>query len=249
VEWSALLLLIAAALAAGGAVTAATGWAPGLARTVRCAMLAGCHGEDARLEAAYGADVAAHVRAFAPNLLYEPGTLTLPVDYRHCRAHACSDAPAAPGADVWRSRRGRRATVFTRAIDRRPAGGDLFVQYWLYYPDSTFAGPARAAGRALRGTAAGALLDRVAGHHPDDWRRRLSRSRTLATANPRTKNPGRFGPVPGLLFDSVEQFCWRYAESSRELDDRRERWVSDVALDTPDLGPMQSSKVSKTLLR
>jgi hypothetical protein len=34
-------------------------------------------------------------------------------------------------------------------VDRRSAGGDLYIQYWLYYPDSTY----------LRGVA----------RHDDDW--------------------------------------------------------------------------------
>jgi hypothetical protein len=136
-------------------------------------VLAGCGGEDAGLERAYGGDVAAYVRAYAPGIAYEPGTLTLPVDFRRCRAHRCSDAADARGEDVWRSRAGRRATVFTHAVDRREAGGDLFLQYWLYYPDSTYNGTARALSRATPGvlayTPAGLISRKAAGFHRDDW--------------------------------------------------------------------------------
>ena len=127
-EWVVAVLLVASLAGAVGTGVAAI-HAPGLARAVRCAVIAGCAGEDRELEAAYGADVAAHVRAWAPGLAYEPGTLALPVDFRRCRAHRCADAAGARGEDVWRSRAGRRATVFTRVIDRRGRGGALYVQY------------------------------------------------------------------------------------------------------------------------
>src|SRR5207248_2416553 len=170
VEWVALLLVVLVALAAGAAVGLA-GPAAGMARAVRCAVLAGCHGEDSELATAYGSDVAGMVRAFAPGFDYEPRTLTLPVDFRSCRAHRCADAPDLRGADVWRSTRGRQATVFTHAVDRRSAGGDLFVQYWLYYPDSTWNGALYAASRLpiLGHIPAGLLAGAVSGHHGDDW--------------------------------------------------------------------------------
>jgi len=170
VEWTALVLVVACVL--GAAIVAVPGalHAPGFARAIRCAVLGGCHGEDARLEAVYGAEAAAFVRAFAPGIVYERGTSTLPVDYRHCRSHHCSDAPA-DAREAWRSARGRPATVFTRVVDRRGVGGALYIQYWLYYPDSTYLGPARALGRApvIAHTPLGALSRRAAGHHADDW--------------------------------------------------------------------------------
>jgi len=170
VEWTALVLLVGAvlsgAMVAGGALHA-----PWFGRTIRCALLAGCRGEDATLAGAYGPDAAAFVRAFAPSLAYERGTLTLPVDFRNCRSHDCSDAADRAGADVWQSHRGRRATVFTRVVDRRASGGGLYIQYWLYYPDSTYSGPARRVGTApvVARTPLGVLARKVAGHHRDDW--------------------------------------------------------------------------------
>jgi hypothetical protein len=168
VEWVALLVAVVVAL---GAAVGLAGPAAGLARAIRCALVAGCHGEDSELARAYGDDVAALVRAFAPGFDYEPGTLTLPVDFRSCRAHRCADAPDRRGVDVWRSTRGRQATVFTHAVDRRATGGDLFIQYWLYYPDSTWLGKAYALGRAVPVAyiPLGWLARKVAGHHEDDW--------------------------------------------------------------------------------
>jgi hypothetical protein len=139
VEWTGLVLLVAAVLAGAGA-TAGALHAPSLVRSIRCAVLAGCHGEDRGLAVAYGDEVAGQVRAWAPGFAYEPGTLTLPVDFRRCRAHRCADAPDSRGEDVWRSTTGEsRATVFTHVVDRRGQGGPLYLQYWLYYPDSNSA--------------------------------------------------------------------------------------------------------------
>ena len=125
-----------------------------------------------RWRSAYGDDVAGQVRAWAPGFAYEPGTLTLPVDFRRCRAHRCADAPDARGEDVWRSATGEsRATVFTHVVDMRGRGGPLYLQYWLYYPDSTWMGGAYAVSRArvVRDTPVGLLAGKVAGHHEDDW--------------------------------------------------------------------------------
>jgi hypothetical protein len=143
VEWIGLLLLVALTLAAALTfVPAVDGLADGVA-----------------LRHAYGERDAALVRANAPNLVYEPGTLTLPVDYRRCRSHDCSDAPGDPELDVHRTRRGVEATAFTHVVHR---GGNTYLQYWLYYPDSpsTFMG-------------SHAILKTLGIHdpafHPDDW--------------------------------------------------------------------------------
>jgi hypothetical protein len=171
VEWTGLVLVVAATLAAAGAVAGALHAAP-LARAIRCAVLAGCRGEDRGLAVAYGDEVAGQLRAWAPGFVYEPGTLTLPVDFRRCRAHRCADAPDARGQDVWRSATGEsRATVFTHVVDRRAGGGSLYLQYWLYYPDSTYQGTAYAISRTrvVRDTPVGDVADKVAGHHEDDW--------------------------------------------------------------------------------
>jgi hypothetical protein len=195
VEWTALLLVVALALA--GVAVGVSAPAAGLARAIRCALLAGCHGEDARLEAAYGSDVAALVRAFAPGFDYEPGALALPMDFRSCRAHRCADAADRRGADVWRSRRGRQATVFTHVVDRRGAGGDLFIQYWLYYPDSTWNGHAYALGRALPVTPTGWLASLVSGHHDDDWESYQVRITRAGQTYARASAHGGYAGGPG----------------------------------------------------
>jgi hypothetical protein len=136
-----------------------------LAHAVVCAVRGGCDkrdGDDA-LVAAYGEDDAELVRRFAPNIVYEPRTRTLPVDFRECRAHRCSDAPDDRDLDVHRSNRGRRATVFTHVVR---SGGETFLQYWFYYPDST--STYRGVVPLWNGSALGAVAD-YPGYHADDW--------------------------------------------------------------------------------
>jgi hypothetical protein len=169
VEWIGAVVLVALAL--GGAAAGLGnvdgrsygGW---LAHSVTCAVTRGCQEQRDSLRAAYGSD-AELVRRLAPSLAYEPGTYTLPVDFRDCRSHRCSDAPDDPDLDAHRSTRGGHpATAFTHVVHR---GGETFIQYWLYYPDSTStaanaAGIWSAADRIARGRLPG-----YPGHHPDDW--------------------------------------------------------------------------------
>lgn len=140
VEWVGVVALLVVLLA-GAAVVLDASWLP---RRLSCAIARACDPIADR----YGRDVAQLVRAHAPGLVYQRGTLTLPVDFRSCTSHVCSDAPDRPG------RARGAATVFTRVVDRRPAG-DLFVQYWLYYPDSTYV--------------SAHLTRLVGGSHAGDW--------------------------------------------------------------------------------
>src|SRR5215218_8527807 len=137
VEWIGLLLLVSIALASALAFVPAADGRPlgaAIARALVCAVEGDCHSEGAALRRAYGARGASLVRAHAPNLVYEPGTLTLPVDYRRCRAHRCSDAPDDRDLDVHRAAGGgAQATAYTHVVRR---GGKTYIQYWLYYPDS-----------------------------------------------------------------------------------------------------------------
>jgi hypothetical protein len=142
VEWIGMLLLVSMALAAAVAFVPAVDGRPlgaAIARALVCAVKGDCRDEGVALRKVYGERDAALVRAHAPNLVYERGTLTLPVDYRRCRSHRCSDAPDDRVLDVHRSARGGvQATAFTHVVRR---GGKTYIQYWLYYPDSpsTFA--------------------------------------------------------------------------------------------------------------
>src|SRR3954451_17092726 len=142
VEWTAVVLVVALVLGAAVAfVPAVDGRSFGgfLAHSIVCAARGGCAHRDDPLRAAYGADTAELVRRFAPNIVYEPGTHTLPIDFRRCQSHRCSDAPDDRSLEVSRSKRGTPAAAFTHIVHR---GGETFLQYWFYYPDSpsTFLG-------------------------------------------------------------------------------------------------------------
>jgi hypothetical protein len=137
VEWVGLLLLVSVALSAlVGFVPVADGRPLGaaIARALVCAVKRDCQTQDASLRRAYGERDALLVRQNTPNLVYEPGTFTLPVDYRRCRSHRCSDAPDDRDLDASRSARGGvQATAFTHVVH---GGGMTYIQYFLYYPDS-----------------------------------------------------------------------------------------------------------------
>jgi hypothetical protein len=137
VEWIGLLLLVSLALAAALAFMPAVDGRPlgaMLARALVCAVKGDCGADGVALRRAYGVRDAALVRRHAPSIVYERGTFTLPVDYRRCRSHRCSDAPDDPDLDVHRAARGgAQATAFAHVVHR---GGRTYIQYWLYYPDS-----------------------------------------------------------------------------------------------------------------
>ena len=142
-----------------------------LARHVACAVSGRCDRDERRLAAAYGGRNAATVRALAPNLVYERGVRQLPVDWRRCRRPRCAEAPDEPALDTHRSGAAERATAFTRLIRR---DGRLYVQYWLYYPESnsTLAGADRLWERSWLLPRIRALLGGTPdypGFHDDDW--------------------------------------------------------------------------------
>jgi hypothetical protein len=169
-EWVAVVLCVALVLgAAASGVGRVDGRSYGgwLVHTIVCAVRGGCDDGGDALTAAYGARDAQLVRELAPNLVYEPGTHTLPVDFRECRSHRCADAPDDPDLDAHRSTRGGvPATAFTHVVHR---DGETFVQYWLYYPDSTTTAANAAGAWAAADRVAGDRLPDYPGFHPDDW--------------------------------------------------------------------------------
>jgi hypothetical protein len=195
VEWIGLLLLVSLALAAALAFVPALDGRPlgaSIARALVCAVKGDCRVEGVALRRAYGERGAALVRAHAPNLVYEPGTLTLPVDYRQCRSHRCSDAPDGRDLDVHRSARGgRQATAFTRVVRR---GGRTYLQYWLYYPDSpsTFM---RSHGIIKRFYEPLGINDPA--FHPDDWEGYQLRIERDGSASARSTRHGGYTSCKG----------------------------------------------------
>ncbi len=142
VEYAAVGLLVALALAAALTVL---GMGPragdgSLAATIafkqRCAVRFPDPCWQDPLTEAYGRAVAGAVRALAPapRALAGPGgTGLVGVDYRRCRQVSCATPlPGAAGLHLTASN--RRTAAFTALADRRRAGGDVRIDYWIYRP-------------------------------------------------------------------------------------------------------------------
>ena len=117
------------------------------------------------LQRAYGADLAALLAEHAPTIAFESDDFaSLPVDYRDCRERSCADSIF--HGSLQHTQTGLQPTVFTHVVDcSAPAeaerrgydcsgerAGSVYLQYFLYYPDSETHG-----------------LGRLGGYHEDDW--------------------------------------------------------------------------------
>lgn len=171
VEWLGAVLLVAALLLV---LALAGDRLPGgaLARSVVGALLCAVDGQrcdrvvppGSATEAIYGPEVAGLLDRHAPTIFFEDGEFaSLPVDFRRCRERSCADTIRA-GA-VHATQAGLPPLAFTHVVDCRDpvaaaadgydcsgAGGRLYLQYWLYYPESLTRG-----------------LGRLGGFHRDDW--------------------------------------------------------------------------------
>ena len=167
-EWVGLLFTVALLMAGLSIPTlpSAAGLVHSVYRSLLCATAldGGCP-EPEGLDGAYGEAIARTVEMTAPVIRLEDGVLGMPVDFRTCRSPACAEGE---GVSRSGSLAGEPATLFTRVIDCRPDGsdaggtgcggaaaGNLYVQYWAYYPESA----------TFRGVPV--LADR--GWHPHDW--------------------------------------------------------------------------------
>jgi len=186
VEWVALVALIALALGgllwAAGLMRATLALPVELAERFVCAasLRDGCGEGDPEVAEQYGEEIADLTRAYAPTLLYETGMRALPVDYRRCREDACAEGPEE--GDATSSQEGEPVVAFTHAVDCREdavaeteasgadcsgsRAGNLYLQYWFYYPGSATAegssplkGPIRDVSTALGKST----------YHRDDW--------------------------------------------------------------------------------
>jgi hypothetical protein len=173
IEWTGLVLLVAGvlgALLALGLHVDGRSFGGFLAHRFVCAVHGGCHDGDVALARAYGKTDAELVRRYAPNLVYEHGEPSLPVDYRRCRSRRCSDAPDDHELDAHRTIAGQRATVFVRLARR---GGRRYIQYWFYYPDSnsTWAGSDKLWHWSVAPLVSKIIRDKSTypGFHLDDW--------------------------------------------------------------------------------
>jgi hypothetical protein len=173
VEWIGLVLLISMAvlaMVAAGVRIPGASLARALADRIVCAaaLADGC-GDQPTLIAAYGTDVGELVRQHMPMLAFEEGSRAVPVDFRHCRSTECSDA-AGEGL-IHKTDEGLPVTAFVHVIDCRDGeadrteaagadcsgdrAGNLYIQYWTYYPDSATLRDVPVVGEK--------------GYHADDW--------------------------------------------------------------------------------
>jgi hypothetical protein len=186
-----------------------------------------------RLRAANGDEVAALLRDHAPALLYEDGMTALPVDFRECRSDDCAEGVES-GA-ITRSTEGLRTVAFTHVIDCRPGhvatteawgadcsssrAGNLYLQYWLYYPGSAtgegstpLKGPIRRVSAALGHST----------YHPDDWEGyqvRIGRTGSLARATAHrgySYQPDR--PLIPYSFRRRPDGSWRWKRLPAPID-------------------------------
>lgn len=173
VEWVGLVLIVSAAtlgMVAAGLRLPGAPLARALADRLLCAasLADGC-GDEPTLIAAYGTEVGELVRRHMPLLAFESGSRAVPVDFRRCRSSGCADATGE--VLVRRTDEHLPVTAFVHVVDCREeareateeGGGDcsgeregnLYLQYWLYYPDSA--------------TLRGVPVVGEKGYHADDW--------------------------------------------------------------------------------
>src|SRR4051812_5337371 len=122
VEWVALVSLVSMVLLGVLAVAGRTPPGVGLGRAIADRLLCaarfdGSCGAEPELVAAYGAELAAKVADNAPEIVYEAGMISLPIDFRSCRAARCGNGP--DSGPVWVSDTGQPTAAFVHVVDCR----------------------------------------------------------------------------------------------------------------------------------
>ena len=172
-EWLGVVLLVSlvfAGMVAAGVGVPGAGLARTLAGKLVCVLDLGsaCGERESALITAYGSEVGDLVADHVPLLEYEEGMRVLPIDWRTCRENSCAEGAAS--GRVIKTSSGEPITLFSHVIDCRDpdhpepsaadcegdAAGNLYLQYWAYYPDSRTA------------PYDGKLFKEI-GFHPDDW--------------------------------------------------------------------------------
>jgi len=257
IEWVALVCLIAALLV--GVLAAVGRGLPGagLARTIAGRLLCAADlsqscSTDGELLAAYGPELAGRIADNAPEIGYESGMTALPVDFRSCRGPVCGNG--SDSGPVWSSDSGDPAVAFVHAVDCRTAAaraqstregydcfgeraGNLYIQYWLYYEDSTWLGGLKPGGLE---------------HHEDDWEGVQLRIGPDGTESRATSHHGynydggpgswlsdagvvhrsAWGPTTGRLYVSGGSHAGHVHEPGRVSPRRLKRGAVGVSVDT-----------------
>lgn len=155
---------------------------------------------------AYGAELAAMLAERSPTIWFEGDDFaSLPVDFRECRQRSCADTIS--HGSIQHTQTGLEPTVFTHVVDcRDPAAaaagydcsgeraGNVYLQYWLYYPDSLTHG-----------------LGRVGGYHADDWESyqvRVGAGQASARASSHHSYNGRDGGNVGSDIGVTPRVGW-----------------------------------------
>jgi hypothetical protein len=110
----------------------------GIALLVALLLIGAAHAGRAQLHAGppRDADYLVQAARHVPALVLERGDPSLPTDFRRCRSRACATSDP---------------VVFVHVVRR---GGAVYLQYWLYFPDSRTASTG---------------IDPIDGAHVDDW--------------------------------------------------------------------------------
>lgn len=211
-EYVGLVLLVATVIGLGLATAGAAVPGGGLIRTVAAKLLCAMGGagecEDVSglpafspLERAYGGEISSMLVQQAPDIYFEDDDfVSVPVDYRECRRRSCADS-INPG-HVRATQAGLRPTAYVHVVDCRESAepddaldcdgarsGYVYLQYWLYYPDSETHG-----------------LGRLGGYHLDDWESFQVRVDTTGAAVARASSHhgynGRSGGLTSIASDA-----------------------------------------------
>lgn len=239
VEWVGTLgcvALLMVGLVVAGVRVPGAGVAQTVVSRILCAaaLAEGC-GDEPALIATYGTEVGKLVRGHMPTLVFERGSRALPVDFRRCRSTACADGPES--GLVRRSHRGLPVAAFVHVVDCRFAeaersevegadcsgarGGNLYIQYWTYYPDSATLRDVPIAGPRgfheddwesvqIRILPDGRVEQRASSHHGHNYTRGVANWGSDVGAGVASgvaealgaRDRGGWGPETGLLFVS-----------------------------------------------
>lgn len=236
-EYVGIVLVVTALFGLLVTLTPLGGAGAQLARAVGESLLCAVKGEPPcgfvadELTGAYGTELAALVREHAPEIRFEDADgVSLPVDPRRCRLRSCADT--SESGNVRESSAGQQATAFVRLVDcRDPAepappeascdgdrAGNVYLQYWLYYPDSATRGMGRLGYHLddwesfqVRISPAGATEARASSHHSYNSKPEPINLSDVGKVGPLDLREKAWGPSGGYVWVSAGSHAGRSA--------------------------------------